>query len=148
MATRPDLNLPPTAPVERYRDEPMELHPVAVYTLADLSDAELEELRRVCESECTDSEPGDSVRLAPQPRFVDRPLRAVYDAHIELAPLRSFDPIYFIVAIDADWRQKGVLLVALDDGNFDEPGCKTDSFVLKPENAGLAVIKLQLGNSD
>ncbi|KAL0260176.1 hypothetical protein SLS55_005922 [Diplodia seriata] len=148
MATRPDLTLPPTAPVERYRDEPMELRPVAVYTLVDLTDTELEELRRVCESECVGSEPGDNVRLAPQPRFVGSPLRAVYDSHLELGPQRTFDPIYFIAAVDTDWRRKGVLLVTLDDGNFDEPGCKTDSLLVKPEDSGLVFVNLQIGNSD
>ncbi|KAB2572014.1 hypothetical protein DBV05_g9314 [Lasiodiplodia theobromae] len=150
MTTPPDLSLPPTAPVERYRDEPMSLLPTALYTLVELSDAELDELQRECESEIPDATPGDNVRRPAdtQARFVGSPLRAVYDYHLELGPLHTFDPIYFIVATNKEWKTRGVLLVTLDDGNVDEPGCKTDSFFIKAGDAGLTVSNLQIGNSD
>ena len=62
----------------RYHDEPMTLHPAALYTLVDLTDAELGDLERECEAACVDTgnERGTSVRLASQPRFVGQPLRA------------------------------------------------------------------------
>lgn len=150
MATPPYLSLPPTAPVERYRNEPMSLLPTALYTLVELSDGELHELQRQCESEIPDATPGDNVRLPAdtQARFIGSPLRAVYDHHLELGSRHTFDPIYFIVATDKEWKTKGVLLVTLDDGNFDEAGCSTDSFFIKAAEAGLTVSNLQVGNSD
>lgn len=140
-----DLTLPPTAPVTRYHEEPMSLLPAALYTLVDLSDNDLRELQRVCESGCPDSQPGDNVRLSPQPRFVGRSLHAVYESHVELGEQREYDPIYFIVAIHEDWRQNGVLLVALDDGDLQ---CKTDSFVIKASDCGPTIVNLQIGNSE
>lgn len=148
MATSPDLSLPPTAPVERHRDEPMELLPAVLYTLVDLSDAELDELQRVCESQIPDVDLGANVRRPPESRFVGRSLRAVYDYHLELGSQRTFDPIYFVVATAKDWKRKGVLLVTLDDGDFDTPGCKTDSFFIKPAESGLSFVNIQIGNSD
>lgn len=126
----------------------MELLPAVLYTLVDLSDAELDELQRVCESQIPDVDPGANVRRPPESRFVGRSLRAVYDYHLELGSQRTFDPIYFVVATAKDWKRKGVLLVTLDDGDFDTPGCKTDSFFIKPAESGLSFVNIQIGNSD
>ncbi|KAH9842593.1 uncharacterized protein C8Q71DRAFT_209705 [Rhodofomes roseus] len=148
MANIPDLSLPETAPsVARYRDQPSELLPAALYTLVDLPDDELRELQRICETGCIDtgSSPGDSVRIAPQPHFVGQPLRAVFDSHLQLADLHDnqYDPTYFIVAIEQNWRDRGVLLVALDDDDLE---CKVDSCRFKAEDSGLNVANLQISN--
>lgn len=99
-----DLSLPPTAPVERYRDEPMSLRPTALYTLVKLSDLELDDLQRECESGIPDATPGDNIRrpIDTQVRFVGSPLRAVYEHHLELGPRYIFDSIYFIVVTDRE----------------------------------------------
>ncbi|KAI1379799.1 hypothetical protein F4677DRAFT_407680 [Hypoxylon crocopeplum] len=147
MSDNPDLSLPAKAPsMARYHDEPMTLHPAALYTLVDLTDAELGDLERKCEAGCIDtgSEPGTSVRLAPRPRFVGQPLRAVFDYHLELGTQNTFEPRYFIAAVEKDWRAKGVILVTLDD---DELDCNVDSFRIKAVDAGLSVVNLQIGNS-
>ncbi|TRX96877.1 hypothetical protein FHL15_002183 [Xylaria flabelliformis] len=147
MSDTPDLSLPAKAPsMARYHDEPMTLHPAALYSLVDLNDEELGELERECETGCTDTgnERRTSVRLAPRPRFVDEPLRAVFDYHLELGAQNTFEPRYFIAAVEKDWRNKGVMLVTLDD---DELDCNVDSFRIKAIDAGLSVVNLQIGNS-
>ena len=130
----------------RYHDEPMALHPAALYSLVDLTDAELGDLERECEVACVDTgnEQGTSVRLASQPRFVGKSLRTVFDYHLELGKQNTFEPRYFIVAVDKEWRNRGVLLVTLDD---DELDCNVDSFRIKAIDAGLTVVNIQTGNS-
>ncbi|KAI0549783.1 hypothetical protein F4679DRAFT_251273 [Xylaria curta] len=147
MSDTPDLSLPAKAPsMARYHDEPMTLHPAALYTLVSLTDEELGELERECEDGCIDTgnERGTSVRLAPQPRFVDQPLRAVFDYHLELGAQNTFEPRYFIAAVDKAWKAKGVILVTLDDDDLD---CNVDSFRIKAVDSGLSVVNLQIGNS-
>lgn len=130
----------------RYHDQPMSLHPAALYTLVDLTDAELEDLERECETGCIDTgnERGTNVRLAPRPRFVGQPLRAVFDYHLELGTQNTFEPAYFIAAAEKDWRTRGVILVTLDD---DELDCNVDSFRIKAVDAGLSIVNLQIANS-
>ncbi|KAI3331714.1 hypothetical protein HD806DRAFT_478098 [Xylariaceae sp. AK1471] len=147
MSENPDLSLPAKAPsMARYHDEPMSLCPAALYTLVDLTDAELGDLERECEAGCIDTgnERGTGVRLAPQPRFIGQPLRAVFDYHLELGTQNTFEPRYFIAVVEQDWRTKGVMLVTLDD---DELDCNVDSFRIKAVDAGLSVMNLQIGNS-
>jgi hypothetical protein len=147
MSENPDLSLPAKAPsMARYHDEPMTLRPAALYTLVDLTHAELGDLERECEAGCIDTgnERGTGVRLAPQPRFVGQPLRAVFDYHLELGTQNTFEPRYFITVVEENWRNKGVILVTLDD---DELDCNVDSFRIKAVDAGLSVMNLQIGNS-
>jgi hypothetical protein len=147
MSDNPDLSLPAKAPsMAQYHDKPMTLYPAALYTLVDLTDIELGDLVRECEAGCINlgSEPGTSVCLAPQPRFVGQPLRAVFDYHLELGTQDTFDPRYFIVAVDKDWQAKGVILVTLDDDALD---CNVDSFRIKAVDVGLSILNLQIDNS-
>ncbi|KAI1182562.1 hypothetical protein F5B17DRAFT_449499 [Nemania serpens] len=147
MSGSPDLSLPAKAPsMARYHDQPMTLHPTALYTLLDLTDAELADLARECETGCVDtgSEPGQCVRPAPQPRFVGQPLRAVLDYHLELGTQDTFEPRYFIAAVEKSWQTRGVILVTLDD---DELDCNVDSFRIKAVDSGLTVANLQIANS-
>ena len=64
-----------------YLEHTLNLPPAALYTLVDLIDAELEDCQRECESGCVKDESycGTCARLAPQPRFIGQPLRAVFD---------------------------------------------------------------------
>lgn len=143
-----DLTLPPRWPSEA-RFEAMDLLPCALFTLVDLTEDDLEQVRQACEAACIEagSEPNSSVRIASQPRFIDQPLRAVFDHHVEWrardAPL-EFDPKLFIVVVDADWQQKGVLIVTLDDE--EEEGGNVDSFFTRAEDAGHIIGNIQIGN--
>ncbi|KAK4221105.1 hypothetical protein QBC38DRAFT_143106 [Podospora fimiseda] len=146
----PDLTLPPTAPsVGHFDDKPMELRPAALYTLVNLTDSDLQDLQEVCESEtCTDIL-GSNVRLAPRPRFVGASLQDIYDHHLKQNEQNNqdppLDPTHFIVAFTKDWKEKGVLLVTLDDHNLE---CKTDFFRIKPEYSGITFIGIRIGNID
>ena len=133
----------------RFHREPMTLLPAALYTLIDLSSEDLLQAQQACESECvaTGNEANSSVRIAPQPAFVGRPLQAVFDYHIELSsqePL-EFDPRHFIAITNEDWQTKGVLLVTLDDDGLE---CNVDSFTASAADAGLSVVNILVGNSD
>lgn len=130
--------------MERYHDTPMSLLPVALYTIVDLTDDELRELREACESKCG-SEPESKVRLAPRCKFVGEPLRAVFDYHLELGREGAYDPTYFIAAISRDWRTEGVLVVTLD--NDEQLDCDVDSFRIEAEESGLSMMNLQIANS-
>ncbi|ETS81872.1 hypothetical protein PFICI_06874 [Pestalotiopsis fici W106-1] len=147
MSQHPDLSLPTRAPsMARYHDQPMTLHPAALYTLVDLTDAEFQALQDECESGCleTGHERGTSVRPAPQSRFVGQPLRAVFDYHVGLGAQDTFEPRYFIAAVEKDWRVKGVILVTLDDDDLE---CKVDKFRINAVDSGLSIVNLQIGNS-
>jgi hypothetical protein len=129
MSSRPDLSLPAKAPgMKRYHDQSMSLLPAALYTFVDLTDAELQDLQRECEKGCleTGHEPDSSVRPAPQPRFVDQPLRAVLNYHLELGTHEAYDLTYFIAVVEKDWEGKGVILATLDDNDLE---CNVDLFV-------------------
>jgi hypothetical protein len=148
MSDAPDLSLPAKAPsMARYHDEPMSLRPAALYTLADLSDAELRNLERECEAEYADQrpEPGSAVRLAPQPRFIGQPLRAVFDHHLQyIEENHDYERTYFIAAVDRDWMSRGVLLVTLDDDDLE---CVVDSFRIRASQTGSAIVNLQIANT-
>jgi len=151
MTTKPDLTLPPTCPEAIPYRTISDVHPVALYTLADLSDDELQELQKVSESNCQlpDDKKGTNVKIAPRPRFVGQPLRAVYDAHLELGKDSDakFDRVLFIVAHEKDWRAAGVLLVTLDDADDpDEPECRPDLCRVPAEEAGMAAVNVQICN--
>ncbi|KZV93818.1 hypothetical protein EXIGLDRAFT_716675 [Exidia glandulosa HHB12029] len=142
MPAEPDLSLPPSVPgVERYQHTPMNLNPSALYTLIDLSDDELQNLQRVCEEECEGDALSD-VLLAPQSRFVGSALRDVIEYHLTLGDA-TYDPVHFIVAVERDWRSRGVLLVTLDD---DDCVCKPDSFRIQPSLSGIVLVNIRIGN--
>ncbi|KAI1823320.1 hypothetical protein F4861DRAFT_334462 [Xylaria intraflava] len=155
MSGIPDLSLPAKAPsmthcYHRHGD----LLTAAIYTLADLTDAEIEDLQRECETGCieTGHPPGRSARPAPQPRFVGQPLRAVFDYHLEMVTQNAFEPVYFIVAVEKDWKSKGVILVTLRDDSNDEAEYdekaegNVDLFRVKAVDTALIIVNLQIGN--
>lgn len=143
-----DLSLPPRWPSEA-RFDAMEMLPSALYTLVDLTDEELLEVRQACEAACIEdgNEPNSSVRIAAQPRFIGQPLRAVFDHHVEWrardAPL-EFDPKMFVVVVNVEWQQKGVLIVTLDDQ--EDEGGNVDSFFTDAGEAGRIIVNIQIGN--
>jgi hypothetical protein len=143
MAQNLDLTLPATAPAAYLSQErETDNFTAALYTLVSLSDNELHDVARACETDAAVEE-GDIVQLAPEPRFVSQSLRAIYDSHLELGAQGDFDPVHFIVVVDQDWKTSGVLLVTLE--NDDEPPA-VSSFMCKPEGVGQAVQNLQIAN--
>jgi hypothetical protein len=143
MAQNIDLTLPATAPaVYLSQERETDNFILPLYTLLPLSDDELRNIARACESDAANEE-GDLVRLAPEPRINSQSLRAVYDRHLELGVQGEFDPVHFAVVVDQDWKTSGVLLVTLEDD--DEPPA-VSSFMCRPEGIGLAVQNLQIAN--
>ncbi|KAI1308369.1 hypothetical protein F5Y03DRAFT_350827 [Xylaria venustula] len=148
MSAYPDLSLPTEAPswmAQYSAQQPAIYNPTALYSLADMTDDELADLERECEAACVElgSERGSCVRLAPEARFVGQPLRAVFEYHLELAKQITYEPEYFIAAVDKDWRARGVILVTLND---DDAMWHVQSYRTKASDAGLTVINLQIGN--
>ncbi|KAH8724859.1 hypothetical protein GQ44DRAFT_707937 [Phaeosphaeriaceae sp. PMI808] len=145
MAHDFNLTLPPTAPAA-YISQVQEtcFLPTAVYTLIPLSEGEIHEVACACELESGLGD-GEVVRPAPEPHFVSQPLGAVYNSHLQLGVQGEFDPFFFVVVVDNNWRESGVLLVTLE--NDDEPPT-IDSFFCKPEGVSFTVQNLQIANSD
>jgi len=145
MAHNLDLTLPPTASASYLSQNPgTDLLPAALYTLVILSEDELHEVACACEFD-SGLEEGKVVRPAPEPHFVSQSLKAVYDSHLQLGAQGEFDPIFFVVVVEKNWKERGVLLVTLE--NDDEPP-GIDSFFCRPEGAGSTVQNLQIANSD
>jgi hypothetical protein len=161
-----NLTLPPAVPGTPGANP--DLAPAALYTLVDLSDAELQELQRVCESEYGEgpseiyyTPSGTKVRVAPQPRFVGASLQTVWDQHLELREQGVYDPYYFVVAHKKDWGQEGVLLVSMSkwdnikcnkegddifDCDHEECEAKPDLFRAKATAIGIIIANLQIAN--
>lgn len=139
-----DLTLPETVPEAARYHSGSSLAPIAVYSLCGLSDNDLEDLRATCESQCED-EPQSNVRLPPRSRFTGQPLRRIIEYHLQLGDSDDFDPRYFIVATNKDWKNNGVLLVTLDDDDLE---CHPDKFFCRAEDSGLYLINLQIANMD
>ncbi|KAI2781877.1 hypothetical protein F4815DRAFT_62176 [Daldinia loculata] len=120
MALNQVLSLPKTAPNNnRHRATAGESYAQAVYSILPLDLSTLDDLvSRLNAAE--EIEPG-TCKLAPKYDFANRPLRDIYDYHIQLRDQdHSIHPLYFIVAIDADYKGNGVLVVHLHTGQDGE----------------------------
>ena len=102
----------------------------AVYALTQLNQQQLQNLQTDLNSA---EESTGGCKLAPQPDFSGRLLRDVYDYHIRIRDEdQSVHPLYFIVADQADWTNKGILAIDLAcnfDGEEDRVGvgrCSVD----------------------
>ncbi|KAI8960704.1 hypothetical protein F5Y11DRAFT_328861 [Daldinia sp. FL1419] len=132
MSSNLDLSLPRTAPnSDRHRATSGEDYTQAVYSLTPLDKSELDNLVSRLNS-AENIEPG-TCKLAPIYDFANQPLRAVYDYHLQLRDQdHAIHPLYFIVAIDADYIEDGVLVVHLDtdqdeeDNRVDKARCSVD----------------------
>ena len=139
-----DLTLPATArAAAQFRDVDDVFRAIALYSLVELSDEELEELRGVCESLSYANSAGDNVRLPPRRRFVGQPLRAILEYHLEMTLAGTFSGFCFIVATDKDWRNRGVLFVNLSP---DASEYHADSLQLKAEYSGSAYANFAVSN--
>lgn len=143
-----DLTLPrrssPT--IDPYKDLADDLLPFALYIHAGLlGPDELTDIERVCNSQVEGSH---VVQRAPRYDFNGQPLRAAFDEQLHnVISQRRHDPFYFVAVIDKDWREKGVLLVTMDDGSDDEVAY-VDQMRVPAKEAGLLLVNLQIANVD
>ncbi|KAH7057026.1 hypothetical protein B0J12DRAFT_401523 [Macrophomina phaseolina] len=146
MSSDAAFALPPKLPeVELWRDEPTPLLPAALYSLTDLSDADLVQVQDVCESKCDTHRRGECVKPPERWNFAGQNLHAIIMRHIELAKDRQFDPLHFIVTPSNAWATEGVLFVALDS---DEDECVPDAFWVKADESGVCFMNILIGSSD
>lgn len=144
-STAVNTDLPPTSSprMDRFRDVPMDLLPFACYIHVRLSSAELNEVLTTFDSEVPEGA-RNAVKTPPRYDFAGVPLRASFDHHIdEVVPSGEFDHFHFVAVVDENWREKGILIVALDD---DWGELKVDKICIPAAQAGLIVVNLQIGN--
>ncbi|KAK0638158.1 hypothetical protein DIS24_g10107 [Lasiodiplodia hormozganensis] len=119
MSSQPNLNLPATAPnTERHRATLNGRYKFAVYSIANLDQARLQAL----EAKLNSAEyAAGTCKLAPQPSFLGRPLRDVFDYHVRVRDEdTTIHPLYFIVAVYADYKTDGVIVVHLNTGQGEQ----------------------------
>ncbi|OTB07718.1 hypothetical protein M426DRAFT_228172 [Hypoxylon sp. CI-4A] len=143
-----DLSLPKTAPnTDRHRATCGEALKQAVYTLVPLEKSKLDELVNKLNS-ADDIEP-NTCGLAPKFDVAASPapsLKKIYDYHLELRDQdHSFHPLYFIVAVSADWAKEGVVVVHLDTG-LDEEEDRIDVSRCSVNDAVSWGLNLDIGN--
>lgn len=62
------------------------------------------------------------------------------------APSKSvYNPAYFVVTIDRDWKRRGVLLVTLDD---QERACKVDLIGVEAGKTGFLLLNFLVADTD
>ena len=106
------MSLPKICPNTHSHRAEIEPHAkYAVYALTQLNQPRLQKLQTDLNSaELSNGE----CKLAPQPDFSGRLLRDVYDYHLRIRDEdQSIHPLYFIVADQADWTDKGALVTFL-----------------------------------
>jgi hypothetical protein len=64
-----------------------------------------------------------------------------------LLPAKKWDYFYFVAVVDEDWREKGVLMVTMDDGT-NEDEAHIDICRVPAAESGLNLINLQISNMD
>ncbi|KAK6958025.1 hypothetical protein Daesc_000818 [Daldinia eschscholtzii] len=145
MAPNLDLSLPKTAPNNsQHRATASGSYAQAVYSLIPLELSTLNDLASRLNA-AQDIEPG-TCKLAPRYDFANRPLRDVYDYHLQLRDRDpSIHPLFFIVAVDADYEKNGVLVVHLNTGQ-DEEDDRVDKARCSVEWAASWGLNLDIGN--
>lgn len=135
-----DITLPDRVPeMSRHHSIATGLKPFAIYILSsDPNPSDLDALIETTNSLC------------PRPGYVKPPPTAIFENNLKSVihyhlTLSSFDPRYFLAATTENWREKGVLVITLDDDDLD---CKPDSFRCKAEDTGILLVNLQIGNTD
>lgn len=141
MAPLPDLSFLATVPeMATYHGQEASDGPFAIYSLCDFDEDDITEITKICDAACELE--GQSIR-PPRRRFLGRRLRDVVEYHVGLAREGQFDPRYFMVVSCLDWRTQGLVVVTLDDEGMQ---CKPDVLWIKADDAGLALINLQISN--
>jgi hypothetical protein len=133
-----DLSLPDTVPdMAQFDNRPMTLDSFALYNLVDTED----EPSGLVEESQSDCPRDDYVRFRKAPGV--NSLRSLIEFHLNTTVQDAFDPNFFLVVTDPDWRHNGLTVVTLGD---DEG--KPDKFVLKTADSGILLVNLQIGNTD
>lgn len=142
MPATPDLSLPPKAPTESCHNESHNCDKLAVYTLVDLGEADINSLLKALENK------NKTVRgaycLPSKYNFTGASLKDVYDYHLQLGTDKGYHPTLFIVAQHEDYEKNGVLLVNLDT----DMKCSVDTCRMKVSKALSAGMNLMIGNMD
>ena len=137
-----DLSLPSKSPTESYHDQSHSFDKIAVYTLVDLDEDDINALINFIQN---DDETLENVTcLPPKYNFTDGSLRDVYGYHLKLDKQRSLHPTLLIVAHHQDYEKNGVLLVNLDT----DLECSVDICRLKASDAVLVAVNLMIANTD
>ncbi|KAI2617021.1 hypothetical protein GGS26DRAFT_577479 [Hypomontagnella submonticulosa] len=142
-----NFDLPRTAPNnDRHRNTSGESYAQPVYSIVPLDRSALENLVDQLNA-AEDVRPG-TCKLAPEPDFANRPLRDVYNYHLQLRDQdHSIHPLYFIVAADADFEKDGVIVVHLHTGQDDEED-RVDKARCSVDWAASWGINFDIGNMD
>jgi hypothetical protein len=157
-----DLTLPVSSSpaIDPCKNLPDPLLPFALFVHVELSGDSDEELARIEEACNSQTEGATAVRRAPRHDFAGQPLRAALTEYLDnLIATRRFDPFYFVALVDKNWQQKGVVIVAMDDGTGDDEeeeedggdhprACQIDQLRVPAEDAGLVLVNLQISNVD
>lgn len=136
--------LPVTAPpTDRHSMEKGSKYPI--YSVVPLDSAGLRRLEH--DVNTLEDSTGNSF-LAPQADFSGRSLRNIYDYHVKMREEDfGIHPLYFIVADQEDWINKGVLVVLLMVGT-DSPEHVVGVSRCSISNADLYGANLDVGNLD
>ena len=141
-SSAPNLDLPAKAPTESYSHESHNCDKLAIYTLVDLGHDGVNDLVQALKN--GDDNLREAYKLPPKHDFCGKPLRDVYDYHLQLGGEKTHHPTLFIVAHTRDYGTSGVLLVNL---NTDLKG-GVDTCRLRSVEALLAGVNLAIGNMD
>ena len=138
----PDLILPPKSPTESYKDENHDGDQHVIYTLVDLGPNGIEDF--VAALEHDDENLQGTHILAPRYDFQDKPLKDVYDYHLQLGNDKKYHPTIFIVAYVKNYERDGVLLVNLNT----DLECTVDTCRIRCDEALSAAVNLEIENMD
>ncbi|KAI1081877.1 hypothetical protein F5B20DRAFT_36409 [Whalleya microplaca] len=147
MAPDQDLTLPKTAPnKDRHRGTAGGSYAQAVYSILPLDKSTLDILvNRLNAAEGINL---GTCKLAPKHDFANHALRDIYDYHLRLRDQdNSIHPLYFIVAISADYDNDGVLVVHLNTGQ-EEQQDRADKARCSVDWAASWGLNLDIGNMD
>jgi hypothetical protein len=133
-----DLSLPDTVSgMARYHDRPMTIAPFALYDPINLSNGAVEVVEE-CNSMC----PGDDYVHFQKTSNITS-LKSLIDFHLNSTVPQGFDPCWFLVISDQDWRNNGILVITLS-GDEGRP----DMFYIETADSGLVLVNLQIANTD
>lgn len=158
MAADLDLSLPSHAPeLGQYESMNHDDATFALYTLADLSEFQVQEVANALEQEWMDEMGTHLVRLAqPTSIYANKTLKDIVRAHVAMdkgikprsdggaAGDISWWPTAFIVITKKDWKDPNALLFVLADDS--KKGFPMDKFFFKLDDAYMMLSSLSFGD--
>ncbi|KAI1409719.1 hypothetical protein F5Y13DRAFT_203130 [Hypoxylon sp. FL1857] len=159
MSPVTDLTLPAYAPkLGKYADYHWNDAAFALYSLVDISEAQIGDVASELEREWLEDEMETHLVLPAKPTasFAGKTLKDVVQAHVAMdMGIRknkdrdsrgdlSWRPTSFMVIVKKEWKSRGGLLfVFVDD---EQERCPLDKFFLRPEDAHLLLSSLVFGD--